>query len=166
VFTRTEDFIYNLLKSFQIEDPFQLTLENISALIMLPVRYWEFTSEASYRNGVYVLFLDENLTKQEQWQDFAHELCHILFHAGNQLHMPVMFRELQEWQATSFAFHFCIPAYLLDKINLPNNKREAIKVIADNFGVEYEFAEERLEKWLQQREGYLFHEKLIKEVSG
>ncbi|MFE0508100.1 ImmA/IrrE family metallo-endopeptidase [Peribacillus butanolivorans] len=41
-------------------------------------------------------------------QEFAHELCHILRHDGNQIYMPKMFIKLQENQANYFTYHFCI----------------------------------------------------------
>ncbi|MDJ1631941.1 hypothetical protein QNN00_23060 [Bacillus velezensis] len=43
-------------------------------------------------NGEYSVVLDARASPQEQWQDFVHELCHVLKHTGNQFHMNRMFR--------------------------------------------------------------------------
>jgi Zn-dependent peptidase ImmA (M78 family) len=86
-----------------------------------------------------------------QWQEFGHELCHLLRHAGNQHTLPSFFLRMREWQANSFALHFCIPTFLLEELDLTDDKQSAIEIIAQTFGVEYDFAEERLERWLLQR---------------
>ncbi|MGG3452037.1 ImmA/IrrE family metallo-endopeptidase [Domibacillus aminovorans] len=58
---------------------------------------------------------------------------------------------MQEWQANSFALHFCIPTFMLGKLELTDHRQAAIAIIAQTFDVEYGFAEERLEHWLRQR---------------
>ncbi|OAH60915.1 hypothetical protein AWH49_14685 [Domibacillus aminovorans] len=58
---------------------------------------------------------------------------------------------MQEWQANSFALHFCIPTFMLEKLELTDHKQAAIAIIAQTLSVEYGFAEERLERWLLQR---------------
>lgn len=55
---------------------------------------------------------------------------------------------MQEWQANSFALHFCIPTFMLETIELTDHKQAATAIIVQTFGVEYEFAEEQLERWL------------------
>ncbi|MCP3764224.1 hypothetical protein NLX67_17910 [Domibacillus sp. A3M-37] len=57
---------------------------------------------------------------------------------------------MQEWQAKSFALHFCIPTFSLEKLDLTDNKKSAISIIAQTIGVEPDFAGEWLEQWLLQ----------------
>ncbi|WP_174616458.1 ImmA/IrrE family metallo-endopeptidase [Virgibacillus ihumii] len=81
-------------------------------------------------------------TIQQEWQNFCHELGHRLRHVGQQLKMHYLFRDLQEYQAENFAYHFCVPTFMLEKIeNLTAYK------IAILFNVEYEFASKRLEMY-------------------
>ncbi|MGG3452307.1 hypothetical protein ABER98_21150 [Domibacillus aminovorans] len=40
---------------------------------------------------------------------------------------------------------------MLEKLDLTDHKQTAIMIITQTFGVEYDFAEERLERWLIQR---------------
>lgn len=49
----------------------------------------------------------------DQREDFAHELAHILLHAGSQGVLSESFIELQERQATSLALLILVPTHLL-----------------------------------------------------
>lgn len=91
-------------------------------------------------NGLYSMVLDIQTLPQEQWQDFVHELAHVLKYAENPFNMNRMTRELQEYQANSFMYHFCVPTFMLEKLSLPRMQSEAIKLIGDTFNVTYPFA--------------------------
>jgi Zn-dependent peptidase ImmA (M78 family) len=93
-----------------------------------------------------MILLNSNLSKEIKWQEFAHELCHLLRHAGNQNALPFPFVQLQESQANSFALHFFIPTFMIEKLDFSEHKQAAIEEIALTFGVEYDFAEERMER--------------------
>ncbi|MCP3763897.1 ImmA/IrrE family metallo-endopeptidase [Domibacillus sp. A3M-37] len=43
--------------------------------------------------AVSYILLNNQLTEQQKWQDFAHELCHFLRHAGNHKALPFSFEE-------------------------------------------------------------------------
>ena len=100
----------------------------------------------------------------EQWQDFGHELCHVLWHTGNQLVMPPLYRDYQEWKAFNFGMHVCVPTFMLDDMNFPRDFGGAVSLIQETFNVTYDFAEMRLEQWRQQIEGHSFQLKLFQEV--
>ncbi|WP_249659716.1 ImmA/IrrE family metallo-endopeptidase [Lysinibacillus fusiformis] len=53
----------------------------------LKVFYWSDKSQALFINGLHYIFLNENQPPQQQWQDFCHELSHVLSHTGDQFHM-------------------------------------------------------------------------------
>lgn len=111
---------------------------------------WVYTfggsSEAIYSAGRQYIFLNRHLTPQQQWQEFGHELCHILRHSGHQKKMNRSFVEYQEWQADYFALHFCVPTFMLDDIKNIN-----IYKITNLFNIDYEFALKRLEVYLMKR---------------
>ncbi|MCM3790317.1 ImmA/IrrE family metallo-endopeptidase [Domibacillus indicus] len=88
--------------------------------------------------------VNENLSKAEQWQEFAQEVCHLLRHSGNQTVLPFPFVQLQEWQAKTFTLHFCMPTVMLEKLDLPFDKRLAINKAPELFNVEYFFAVDAL----------------------
>ncbi len=102
------------------------------------------------------MVLDSRASRQQQWEDFVHELGHVIKHCGNQFNMNRMFRQLQEYQANSFMYHFCVPTFMLENISLPRMQSEAIKLIGDTFNVTYPFAAKRLEMYKRK----LFSEKL------
>lgn len=129
-----ERYVYNLYKSIQIGHPEQLEIKSIASKLGISVLYGSLSFSF---NNVIVL---EKTNEQMEWQTFGHEICHVLRHAGNQLNMHPLFVQLQEWQADYFAYHFCVPTFMLMQL-----KEVTIDVIANNFNVEYEFALKRLE---------------------
>ncbi|MEQ6377421.1 ImmA/IrrE family metallo-endopeptidase [Bacillaceae bacterium S4-13-56] len=97
----------------------------------------------------HIIFLNENLTKQQEWQDFAHELCHVLRHVGRQEDLPYSFYQLKEWQDNSFMYHLCLPT-LLEKIKLESTMHRSTLIISEAFRVEYEFAYKKLEMYIRK----------------
>ncbi|MCP3763857.1 ImmA/IrrE family metallo-endopeptidase [Domibacillus sp. A3M-37] len=152
-----EDFIENLYMEISITSPKQLNIKLIARRLNIEVEYSYKTSKCAEIGGIMMIRLNENLSKAEQWQEFAHELCHLLRHSGNQTLLPFPFVQLQEWQANTFALHFCIPTFMLQEIDLPFHKRLAVTQIAETFGVEYSFAEERLLLYEIQMMGIMYN---------
>ena len=93
------------------------------------------------------LRLDNNIViiksnKQKEWQLFGHEVGHYLRHTGNHLAMHSLFMDMQEYQATHFAYHFCIPTFMLHEIS-----EFSVYNVMNLFNVEYGFASRRLEMY-------------------
>ena len=63
----------------------------ISSKLNIWLHFAPFGSRAIYRTNLPSIIIDNRKAIPHQWEDFGHELCHILFHVGNQLHMPKMF---------------------------------------------------------------------------
>ncbi|MGM8212591.1 ImmA/IrrE family metallo-endopeptidase [Virgibacillus sp. W0430] len=139
---RTESYINKFYKSLFINSPDQLTVDNISVLMDVEVLSWKFSSAAYHYKGKSKIFLSEGLTHQQKWQDFGHEICHVLIHAGRQGHLPISFLQLQENQAEYFSYHFCIPTFMLQKL-----KEVTIYDVMNLFNVEFDFAYTRLEMY-------------------
>lgn len=70
--------------------------------------------------------------------------------------MHKLFRELQEFQAKQFMYHFCVPTFMLLQMTLPNLRQQAILHIAQTFHVTRDFAEKRLALFEQRRAGIQF----------
>ncbi|MDY7044388.1 ImmA/IrrE family metallo-endopeptidase [Virgibacillus sp. M23] len=155
VYSHTEEYIKKLLLLHQINNPYELTVNTISKAINIPVHYWEYGSESNHYRGKYIVFLNETDTKEQQWQDFTHELCHIFWHAGRQENLPLPFMQLQEWQANNFSYHLCVPTFMLDKLY-----NYTVYDVMRLFNVEYDFACRRLEMYRSKfyfMEGYHEH---------
>lgn len=147
VLTPIEEYIQRLYAEMNIEYPEQLDLMDIASRLNIWIYFHDMSSRAIERNGLYSMVIDRRLSSAEQWQDFGHELCHLLRHAGNQLNTHEPFISYQEAQAEQFALHFCIPTFMLNHLRLPWEKEEAVTVVAETFNVTYPFALQRLEKF-------------------
>ncbi|MEK4026335.1 ImmA/IrrE family metallo-endopeptidase [Sporosarcina sp. FSL W7-1283] len=152
-----EDFIESLLKEIGVFKPIHLNKFYIADMLGVYLHLLEVRSRGLWDGDIYYIFLNPNLSRQQRWQDFGHELCHGLRHAGNQKSMPSSFRKLQEWQANNFMYHFCVPTFMLRSIQLPSDQRFAAALIAETFNVEFSFAEERLKRYYQKNIFLLDH---------
>lgn len=148
MYTHLEDYIYKLFQSIGITRPDQLDMFKIAALLGVEINY----RKNIFRLGNEII-LNKNNTLSEQWMDFGHELCHTLRHRGLQLNMNPLYVELQEWKADNFMYHFCVPTFMLENLKLPHTRNETIGLIAKEFNVSIEFAEGRLDRWINQCEG-------------
>lgn len=173
--TPLEQSIERLYRAIGILKPYQLEPEAIAEHLGVWIHFAPFTSRAIERAGLQSIVLDSRLSRQEQWQDFGHELCHVLNHAGNQLAMGESFIRFQETKASNFAFHFCIPTFMLLETELPGLETEAVATIAATFGVMPEFAQERLKRHNRQvtsnrlaekLTAYFHAEEIVKRTAG
>lgn len=136
VYTHIEDYINDLYQSLAINDPYQLDIDYISEKLRVRVYYGE--SSFKYDNNIII----KKSSKQREWQKFGHEIAHFLRHVGSHLSIHYLFRDLQEYQAKHFSYHFCVPTFMLQKL-----KEVSVNVIMQLFNVEEEFAVRRLEMY-------------------
>lgn len=163
VYTPLEDFVFHLYASLSIAFPHEIDMQQIAQKLNIRLYFWDETSEANYIRGKYRIFINKELSKQQQWQDFGHELCHVLFHEGYQNKMPIDIILYQECKANNFMYQFCVPTFMLEKIKMPDWKGEAVQVIAETFNVEIEFAQIRLEQYLRNIEGFQFYQRILEQ---
>ena len=136
IYTHIENYIRDLYKMLSIDDPCQLEINRIAQNLKINVYY----GKSNFRIGNNIIL--RKSSKQKEWQMFGHELCHCLRHVGNQLNMHYLFVDLQEYQADHFAYHFCVPTFMLQNIK----GVDAYKIM-NLFNVEYCFALRRLEMY-------------------
>lgn len=136
IYTHLEDYINNLYRSINISYPHQLDIYVIAKRLGIKIIH----KKTSFRFGPIIILSCE--TKQQCWEKFGHELSHYVGHVGHQLNMHYLFRELQEFQAKRFAYHFCVPTFMLNEL-----KGVSAYDIAILFNVEYRFALNRLEMY-------------------
>jgi Zn-dependent peptidase ImmA (M78 family) len=154
--TLLEDQVKELYSSFGIYRPDQIDLKEIASKLNIWVHIAPFTSKAQRYRGLHSIVLDSRISEPEQWEDFGHELCHVLRHAGNQLNMPKSFKDFQEGKANNFALHFCVPTFMILDSGLPYSWNEALLFIMDTFNVTERFAQRRLERLNAQFMGFNF----------
>ena len=84
--THTEDFVKELYLKIDITKPYQLnykTIANALGIRVFPAPY-DGPSQALFVKNTPFIFLNRKLTPPQMWQDFCHELNHVLQHSGNQ----------------------------------------------------------------------------------
>ncbi|UXJ70795.1 ImmA/IrrE family metallo-endopeptidase [Lysinibacillus fusiformis] len=145
--THTENLIYELYNQLNIFIPEQLDFQAIAIQLGIQVYYWPDQSQALFLKKRSYIFVNEQLTKQQLWQDFCHELGHVLLHTGHQGRMSPLYREYQENKANHFMYHACVPSFMLDEIE-PYNL--TVEYVQEQFNVEYDFALKRLEQYLSK----------------
>jgi Zn-dependent peptidase ImmA (M78 family) len=149
-YTLLEEQIKNIYHHIGISKPEQLDFIKIASKLNVWVHFSnEFESRAVIRNGLYSIVINRTLSPAEQWQDFSHELSHVLNHSGNQLNLPESFIELQEYKANNFMKHFCVPSFMLKELTFPLYE-DPIKHVMDTFNVTRDLAERRMDHFRQQ----------------
>jgi len=148
--TPLEQWIESLWRRAGIVTPDQLTVDEVASRLNVWVHYLNQKSKALEWMGLRSILVDKRLSRAEQWEDFLHELCHVLRHAGNQTLMPRSFLESQEADANRFALYASVPFYMLRHYRLPDRLSEAADLIAAQFGVTHTLAYRRLEQ-IQRR---------------
>lgn len=135
-----EEYVREFLQRIDIHHPHQLHIENLYTRLGMELYYIPHGSMLV--DGI--VFLDSRKNDAEQWEDFAHELAHALFHEGDQAQIPAFMRDHQEKQADLFTLHFCIPTFMLEELELESVSHPTWHLM-ETFGVTREFAEKRLQ---------------------
>jgi len=138
----TAYYVKNFFESLLITNPQQLNMQLITEKLGIKIVFWDFSSAIAERNGKYNLFINQRLTEQQQWQDFGHEMKHFCFDQGNQNDLFNSFIYYQEVKADYFAYHFCIPTFMLEQL-----KEVTIHEVVRIFNVEFEFAAKRFDMY-------------------
>ncbi|MEZ7173627.1 ImmA/IrrE family metallo-endopeptidase [Sporosarcina sp. OR05] len=145
-----EKYVHDLLEDIDIKHPIQLNKFDISDRLGVYLHLYEGRSRGFEDEKEKYIFLNKNLTRPERFQDFAHELGHILLHAGDQRKMHPLLIQLQEGQANSFMYELCVPTFMLENLHLPMDKQLAIQHLTCAFNVTSNFAAKRLNRYYQR----------------
>lgn len=155
-YTHLEDYITHFYKQLGITDLSLLSFQEIATRLGIKVFYWSEPSQALFIEGRAYIFLEENLSPEKEWQDFCHELCHVLLHSGNQFNLPPLFHQYQEHKANNFMYHACVPSFMLERMELYGATKNDILHVQQQFNVEYEFAETRLNKYFMNKYNHIY----------
>jgi Zn-dependent peptidase ImmA (M78 family) len=152
-YTPLEEFVKDLYSALSIATPNEIDTKDIANQLNIKLYFYDDGSTAVGNR----IFIDERLTRARQWEDFGHELCHILRHHGNQLLMLdddllYSFMRLQESQSDNFMYQFCVPTFMLLNYKIANllDVKAGIPFIVEKFNVTEDFAAERLNRFKRQ----------------
>ena len=142
--TALEDYIKILYEKLGIFHPNERNIYDIAQQLKFSIHHTHFESQyVSHPFKLINLCTDQN--HFERFEDFGHELFHALLDVGSNFMMPQGLRELREFKANNFMYHFCIPTFMLRKLELPSINTAGF--IAETFGVTLLFAKVRLEHY-------------------
>lgn len=143
--TPVEQWINALYAQHDILSTDHLNIETLALRMNTWVYYKPISSRCIDRGGgMYSVVIDSRLDKKSQWEDFLHELCHILRHTGNQHELPPLLVDWQEDHADAFMLYASIPIYMVRQMDLPEHRQEIIDFLATEFTVTHQLAERRL----------------------
>lgn len=165
-FTPLEDSVRYLYQKLHINVPSQIDMISIASNLGIWLHFVDFESAAIDRNGLYSILINRSLSSQQQWEDFGHELGHVLFHCGHQWFLPEGFIAYQENKANNFALQFCVPTFMLLKLSPPPTKREFIHEVSTAFNVTPLFASRRIEHFENQILGITYSQKFREAISS
>jgi Zn-dependent peptidase ImmA (M78 family) len=140
-YTMLEDLVKALYLRMGVASPEEIDMNDIADFFGIRIIHSQFGSRAFTRPFVGINLLN-SLTPQQQWEDFGHELRHLLFDSGIQFLLPNSLVKYIECKANSFMYHFCVPTFMLEKLIFP--AYNAALFIAEKFNVTLKLAEKRL----------------------
>lgn len=141
--TPLESWITEKYKRMRILTPNDLSEERIAWIYNI-FYFKKPIPSTSYENGNFKsITVDSRIVPPLQREQFYHEWCHILRHAGHQMKiMPAAFKELQEFDARNFTRYAAIPYHMLHEYDL--NDPNIIDHWQKDFKVSEELCTERL----------------------
>lgn len=148
--TPLEQWIQDLYLRLKITEPSQLNIVDLAARLNVWIYFRSMTSKALEIDGHFSINIDSRLNQREQYEEFLHELCHLLRHSGNQSNMPELFSVKQEQEAQHFILYAAIPYSMFIQLELPEMLQDIAEVLVQEFGVTQELAIKRIEQ-IQQR---------------
>lgn len=146
VFHTADETIKKLYASINVTLARQLCPSAIAERMNIELAFLPVASMRINKN----IYLDSRLSTVEQWEQFGHELCHVLWHPDNQLHITQSFIDMQERQANNFALYACIPTSMLMEMEMPKERSHAIHRMMETFNVSKPFAERRLDLHIEK----------------
>lgn len=153
--TFLEEWIHKKYEEHGIIHITDYSIERIAAAFNVNLVFGHFPPFSD--NEDRVIFLNKHYDEVKTRAIFFHELCHVLRHAGDQRIMPELFKDAQEAEAEHFVLYAAIPFYMFVKMEVPDQRYEAIPYLAEQFQVSMEVAEQRLDQ-IQRR---ILHGSLI-----
>lgn len=129
-------------RSINIKSFTELSINNIIERLNINLFFWDENSSIVFYKDKYVVFINNKISKQRQWQEFGHEMYHYLYDETTYNKLKETYANYGETKADYFAYHFCVPTFMLFSI-----KNVSVYDIMELFNVEFDFALRRLEMY-------------------
>ncbi|OLS34413.1 hypothetical protein BTR22_18455 [Alkalihalophilus pseudofirmus] len=122
--------VERIFKARNIQNPHDLTIDNLSALFNIKVNYYKKKSDCYYDDNCAMMWLKEDQSLEDIRSDFFHEMGHFIDHSGKQGEgMPIAFEKLQEAQAHWLSIYLSMPRYIFEPIMNEHPNLQTLKEI-------------------------------------
>ncbi|MBE1444200.1 MULTISPECIES: ImmA/IrrE family metallo-endopeptidase [unclassified Paenibacillus] len=149
--TETEEWISFIYQKHGICYAADMDIDHIAAIFRAMVELHPHESKVIWSSNFALIYLHALLSKEQQRENFFHELGHIVRHCGDQYGMPETFIELQEQQAAQFQLYAAMPAFMLHEFIHDVYSWGAFeKVLAEAFCLPIRFVQKRLNQILNR----------------
>ena len=157
--TALEDWVTKMYTKNRIMTPNDIKVRRIARLFGIFVKQKPMPARFDIFGRYKGIVLDSRESIEVQREQFFHELCHILRHAGHQTLMPKAFLELQERDAKHFTLYALMPYHMIKNYDFEDDF--IIDTLAEDFKVRRELVIERLDRIKQRQEVLLVAENKI-----
>lgn len=149
--TNLEHYVSTIFEKIGIYEPHDISKQYIADELDITLDFTKYKAVAHEEDDFKYINLYKNATKKEQREQFYHELNHILRHSGDQLKLPKLMTDWQEWDCKNFMLYAAIPFHMIHYINEYGNSKH----LSNLFGVTENLIVERLLQIKERRELYL-----------
>lgn len=146
VTTHLEDWVTNMYKRLNVHQPKEINPVKIARYFEIYIKQHPYPSRYDVNGRFKAITLDSRSTPREKYEQFYHELCHILRHTGHQTMMPTAYRELQERDANNFMVYAAVPHHMLHFIDFNKPTPLLLRDMSDMFRVTELLCQKRLER--------------------
>ncbi|WP_017728562.1 ImmA/IrrE family metallo-endopeptidase [Halalkalibacterium ligniniphilum] len=144
-----EEKIAKKYKELGIQNPHDLTIENLSSLFKIKVNYYEYETDCLYNDKCAMMYINNQQSKEDIRKDFFHEMAHYFVHCGDQRDMPLEFERLQERQAHWTSLYLSMPRYIFEPIM---NEVKSLIELREIFALPDSMIKERVRMIRQQNQ--------------
>lgn len=149
--THLEQLVEQIFLENGILIPQNITIDFIASKLNISVEIINLESLSHETEaGKRIIFLNKRKSITEQREDFLHELCHLLRHAGNQIILPPPFVQYQEDDAEAFVLYASLPFFMIKQLNLSPDLGQAVKQLSVAFSTSIDMARKRYEQILRR----------------
>lgn len=147
-----ESAVVEFYRKHHIKSPQDIDLEVFAYDAGIWIHFLDSPSTNYHmRDDLYSIVVDKRMPWEQQRVELAHELGHVLLHAGRQEFMTDNFRALQEWQADRFAAYALAPTFMIANcIVHASSRQQLVTQLAYTFDVPEPLMDARL-NLLEQR---------------
>ena len=140
-FSFLEKEVSDLYSTYGINTPSDLTIENISIALNINVYFRELSAKLIIDDKEVYIILDSRQPKRKQYEDFYHELAHLLLSHSTAVTLPLF--HYFENRADNLIQYLAIPYNMLGFIDFKSDN--LIEEVSTQFNVNYDLALKRID---------------------